>query len=78
AKAGLKDGFSVTMDTRSTAEITGIAQAMQATFAQAGIKLEILPMDSKQALTKYRARQHDIYIGNWGSDYQDPNSNADT
>ncbi|NIX76057.1 ABC transporter substrate-binding protein [Microvirga terricola] len=78
AKAGLKDGFSVTMDTRSTAEITGIAQAMQATFAQAGVKLEILPMDSKQALTKYRARQHDIYIGNWGSDYQDPNSNADT
>ncbi|MFL4990450.1 MAG: ABC transporter substrate-binding protein [Microvirga sp.] len=78
AKAGLKDGFSVTMDTRSTAEITGVAQAMQSTFAQAGIKLEILPMDSKQALTKYRARQHDIYIGNWGSDYQDPNSNADT
>ncbi|KFG67405.1 ABC transporter substrate-binding protein [Microvirga sp. BSC39] len=78
AKAGLKDGFSVTMDTRSTAEITGVAQAMQQTFAQAGIKLEILPMDSKQALTKYRARQHDIYIGNWGSDYQDPNSNADT
>ena len=68
----------MTMDTRSTAEITGIAQAMQQTFAQAGIKLEILPMDSKQALTKYRARQHDIYIGNWGSDYQDPNSNADT
>ena len=33
----------MTMDTRSTAEITGIAQAMQQTFAQAGIKLEILP-----------------------------------
>jgi peptide/nickel transport system substrate-binding protein len=78
AKAGLKDGFSVTMDTRSTPEIMGVAQAMQSTFGQAGIKLEILPMDSKQALTKYRARQHDIYIGNWGSDYQDPNSNADT
>ena len=66
------------MDTRSTPEIMGVAQAMQTTFAQAGVKLEILPMDSKQALTKYRARQHDIYIGNWGSDYQDPNSNADT
>src|SRR3954451_12916146 len=66
------------MDTRSTADVTGIAQAMQATFAQAGIKLELLPMDLKQALTKSRARQQDIYIGNWGSDYQDPNSNADT
>jgi len=78
AQAGLKDGFTVTMDTRSTPEITGIAQAIQSTFAQAGVKLELIPGDSKQTLTKYRARQHDIYIGEWGSDYQDPNSNADT
>ena len=47
-------------------------------MAQAGIKLEIIPGDGKQTLTKYRARQHDIYIGKWGPDYQDPNSNADT
>jgi peptide/nickel transport system substrate-binding protein len=78
AQAGLKDGFSVTMDTRSTADTTGIAQAMQQTFAQAGVKLEIIPGDGKQTLTKYRARQHDIYIGQWGADYQDPNTNADT
>lgn len=78
AKAGLKDGFSVTMDTRSTPEITAVAQAIQQTFGQAGVKLEIIPGDNKQTLTKYRARQHDIYIGTWGSDYQDPNSNADT
>jgi peptide/nickel transport system substrate-binding protein len=78
AKAGLPNGFSVTMDTRSTPEITGMAQAIQQTFAQAGVKLEIIPGDGKQTLTKYRARQHDIYIGVWGSDYQDPNSNADT
>ena len=38
AKAGLKDGFTVTMETRSTPEITGIAQAIQQTMAQAGIK----------------------------------------
>lgn len=77
AKAGLPDGFTVTMDTRSIPEISGIAQAMQTTFAAAGIKLEILPGDQKQVLTKYRARQHDIFIGSWGSDYPDPNSNAD-
>ncbi len=78
AKAGLKDGFTITMDTRSIPTITGIAQAIQQTFAQAGIKLEIIPGDGKQTLTKYRARQHDIYIGQWGPDYQDPNTNADT
>jgi peptide/nickel transport system substrate-binding protein len=78
AKAGLKDGFTVTMDTRSTADTTGMAQAIQQTFALAGVKLEIIPGDGKQTLTKYRARQHDIYIGRWGPDYQDPNTNADT
>jgi peptide/nickel transport system substrate-binding protein len=78
AKAGLPNGFSVSMDTRSTPEITGVAQAIQNTFAQAGVKLEIIPGDGKQTLTKYRARQHDLYIGQWGADYQDPNSNADT
>jgi peptide/nickel transport system substrate-binding protein len=78
AKAGLPNGFTVTMDTRSTPENMGIAQAVQQTFAQAGVRLEILPADGRQVLTKYRARQHDIIILNWGSDYQDPNSNADT
>ncbi len=78
AKAGLKDGFTVTMDVRNTQPVTGIAENMQQTLAQAGIKLQIIPGDGKQTLTKYRARQHDIYIGDWGSDYFDPNSNAET
>ncbi|MEK1897393.1 MAG: ABC transporter substrate-binding protein [Rhizobium sp.] len=78
AKAGLKDGFSVTMDVRNTQPITGIAESIQQSLAQAGIKLEIIPGDGKQTLTKYRARTHDMYIGQWGSDYFDPNSNADT
>ena len=28
-------------------------------------------------LTKYRARHHEIYLGEWGSDYPDPHSNAE-
>ena len=78
AKAGLPDGFSVTMDVRNTQPVTGIAEAFQQTAAQAGVKVEIIPGDGKQTLTKYRARNHDIYIGQWGSDYWDPNSNAET
>ncbi len=78
AKAGLKDGFSVTMDVRNNQPVTGIAENIQQTLAQVGIKLSIIPGDGKQTLTKYRARQHDIYIGDWGSDYFDPNSNAET
>ena len=78
ADAGLPDGFSVTMDTRNTPEITSMAQAIQQTMGEAGINLELIPGDGQQTLTKYRARNHDIYIGRWGPDYQDPNTNAAT
>ncbi|MBB3457044.1 peptide/nickel transport system substrate-binding protein [Rhizobium sp. BK313] len=78
AKAGLPNGFSVTMDVRSIEPDTGVATSIQQTLGQAGIKVEIIPGDGKQKLTKYRARNHDIYFGNWGNDYWDPHSNADT
>ena len=65
-------------NTRSREGWPEIAQVMQAEWAKAGIELEILPGDNKQTLTKYRARTHDIYIGRWGPDYQDPHTNADT
>jgi len=78
AKAGYPDGFSVTMDVRNTQPVTGIAESFQQTLAQVGVKLEIIPGDGKQTLTKYRARNHDMYIGEWGMDYFDPHSNAET
>jgi peptide/nickel transport system substrate-binding protein len=77
-KAGLEDGFTVTMDVRSAEPVNSMALSIQSTFAKAGIKLEIIPGDGKQTLTKYRARKHDIYIGDWGPDYMDPHTNADT
>ncbi len=77
AKAGLADGFAVTMDVRNGSPWPEIAQAIQASFAQAGIKLELIPGDGKQVLTKYRARHHDIFLGDWAPDYPDPHSNAE-
>jgi len=78
AEAGYPDGFKVTMDTRNISPIMEMAQSIQSTFGQAGVELEIIPGDGGQTLTKYRARNHDIYIGRWGPDYQDPHTNADT
>ena len=77
-EAGFENGFSLTMDTRNSEPTTSMAIAIQSTFALAGIKLEIIPGEGKQTLTKYRARNHDIYIGRWGPDYMDPHTNADT
>ncbi|MGE5201188.1 MAG: ABC transporter substrate-binding protein [Acidobacteriota bacterium] len=78
AKAGLGGGFSVSMDVRARYPDMDIAQALQASFAQAGIKLEIIQGDGKQVITKYRARNHEIVMLDWGPDYQDPHTNAQT
>lgn len=77
-KAGLKDGFTITLDTRSGQPESGVAESIQQTAAQAGIKIELVPEDFKQLLTRYRARQHDAAILMWGVDYWDPNSNSET
>ena len=77
-KAGVGEGFNLTMDARSVSPYNDVAQAVQASWAKAGIKLEIIPGDGKQVLTKYRARTHQAIIGEWGPDYQDPHTNAET
>ena len=77
-KAGLANGFKVTIDMRTTQPVQGITENFQQTAKRAGIDIEILPGDGKQTLTKYRARTHDMYIGSWGADYWDPHTNADT
>ena len=78
AKAGLPNGFKVTIDMRTIQPVQGITEAFQQTAKLAGIDVEIIPGDGKQVLTKFRGRTHDMYIGQWGSDYWDPHSNADT
>ena len=77
-KAGVTLPLKVTIDMRTVQPVQGVTEAIQQTLKQGGIELEILPGDGKQTLTKYRARSHDIYIGQWGADYWDPHTNADT
>jgi peptide/nickel transport system substrate-binding protein len=75
-EAGLAQGFEVTLDVWNTRPDLDIAQSLQASFAEAGISLRILQSDGKQLLTKYRARNHEIFLGRWGPDFQDPHTNA--
>lgn len=77
AKAGLADGFTVTLDTRSGQPESGVAESIQQTAALAGIKIDLVSQDFKQLLTRYRSRQHDLVIVQWGIDYWDPNSNSE-
>jgi len=76
AEAGIADGFEVTLDTPNSSPFTNIAQSIQSTMAQGGIKVTILPAEEKTVLTRYRARQHQMLLINWGPDYMDPHTNA--
>jgi peptide/nickel transport system substrate-binding protein len=77
AEAGLADGFDLTMDHASVAPTPDIAQIIQANLREAGIRLSLLAGETRQVTTKVRARQHQMAMGGWGSDYFDPNSNAE-
>ena len=76
AEAGLPDGFSCTMDVISAAPYSDIGQAIQANLAEIGIKVELLSGEQRQVITKTRARTHQLALLYWGTDYFDPNSNA--
>lgn len=74
AKAGLKDGLSLSMDAMEASPYKEIAQSLQNTFAQAGIKLELRVAERSQVLTRYRERRHDILVFVWAPDYSDASS----
>lgn len=78
AEAGHPNGLRLTMDTANTFPSLDCAQALQASFARGGITLEVLPATGAQVLAKFRARNHQLFIGIWGLGYPDPHYNADS
>ncbi len=77
-EAGVEGGFELTLDCQNVSPYADIAQALQADLGAIGIKLNILPAEFRQVITKTRARKHELALTRWGSDYMDPNSNAQT
>ncbi len=78
AEAGHGEGFEVEIIVRNAQERLDIAQSLQNTFAQAGVKASLTSGTGKQILAQYRSRKFQIYLGAWGPDYPDPHTNADT
>ncbi len=77
AEAGVGE-FEIEAGVREAQERIEIAQTMQNNLAQVGITLKITVGTAKQILTRYRARELDMYVGAWGPDYPDPQTNAGT
>lgn len=72
------DGMEIEAGVREAQDRIEIAQTLQNAFAKVGITLNITVGTAKQILTRYRARELDMYIGAWGPDYPDPHTNAGT
>lgn len=77
AESGVKDPV-VTMTVRNSADRMDVAQSIQNTLGQAGIKVEMKVGEGAEQLKEYRARQHDATLQTWGPDYPDPNTNSST
>ena len=72
AEAGYPDGFAIDLDAPNFAPFVNMAQSVQSTMAQGGVKVNIVSAEMKPMLTKYRARQHQIADGLLGSGLHGP------
>lgn len=74
-KAGIKNA-AFTLDVENKAPFITVAQSIQASFAQGGVKVDLLPAAGSQVYARVRARQHQAAIRMWLPDYFDAHSNA--
>ncbi|SFU02427.1 ABC transporter substrate-binding protein [Sedimentitalea nanhaiensis] len=77
AEAGYPDGFEIKIDTLNSSPYPQIAQSVQATLAQAGIRASITTAEGKTLWPMYRAQKHQLILAQWSPDYTDPHSNLD-
>jgi peptide/nickel transport system substrate-binding protein len=78
AEAGYPNGFEIEFTTPNASPWTEMAQSVQQTMGQGGIKLKLVQVEQKQMLQAFRARKHQMVLNSWAPDYFDPHSNADT
>ena len=78
AEAGYPNGFDITLDASNSQPYSSMAQSIQSSMAQGGVRITIIPGEQKSVITKYRARQHQMLLIYWGPDYMDPHTNADS
>lgn len=75
SKAGLKN-VSFKLSVSNQPPYLDIAQALQASFAKGGIKVELIPGISSEVATSVKAHKYEATLNAWGADYFDPNTNA--
>jgi len=74
-KAGLSN-VSFKLAVSNQPPYLDIAQALQASFAKGGVKVEVQPGISSEVATRVKSHQYESTLNAWGADYFDPNTNA--
>ena len=72
-----KGGDPIVIDTLTNPPYPDIAQSIQQSLSELGVKSEIMLSEGKTLWPKYRARKHQLIVAQWSPDYVDPHSNAD-
>ncbi len=78
AEGGYPNGFALKLSAANSFPSTDIAQSMQQTLGQAGIKVTLDMTERRTNTGTFRARKHELLLTQWGPDYFDPHTNADT
>ncbi|MEI4232409.1 ABC transporter substrate-binding protein [Roseovarius sp. D22-M7] len=78
AESDHPDCGPIKISVRDAQERLDIAQSLQNTWGQIGCEVELIVGTGAQTLDRYRSREHDVYLGSWGPDYPDPQTNAGT
>ncbi|MCL2898406.1 ABC transporter substrate-binding protein [Brenneria tiliae] len=76
-EAGYPNGFEVKLNVANTYPYLDVAQALQASFAQGGVRLTLEVVDPVQMRSRFRGRQFEITLHHWSHDYNDPHSTTD-
>lgn len=76
AKGGVPPGSKFTLTVINQPPYIDVAQALQASFAQADVQIELQPVAESELWSKMRGRDFQSIFIYWGADYVDPNTNA--
>lgn len=76
ARAGLAAGVRIRLSVFNQPPYADIAQSLQATFAQGGIALDIVPAEASEVYSQVRARSEEAVWLYWIPDYFDAHSTA--
>ena len=76
-QAGLEN-VHFTLSTSNQPPYLDIAQALQASFAKGGVKVDLIPGLSSEISANVKSHKYQAHLNAWGADYFDPNTNAST